>query len=109
VTAVRHALRAVAPLSVAAFLAGLGLPAIGIAAAVIVVMIAVACWVLSDEDRTVRLARISLGIRGNARCLDRAEPGAALPDPAQEAPEPVKNLPGTVTTQEARRGGRVKG
>ena len=84
--ALRHTVRAVAPLSAVALLAGLGFPAIAFVAGVVVLVLMAACWVLSDKDRSDRLARIILGIRGNAHCLDRADAGVALPAPASGAP-----------------------
>jgi hypothetical protein len=65
----KHAARVITPASVLAVLAGLGFPAVAIAAAVVVLVLAALCWVLGSRDRSDRFARIILGIRGDARCL----------------------------------------
>jgi hypothetical protein len=88
--ALKHAAPAVASLSaVVAVLARDGVPAVAALAGVVVLVLAAVCWVLGDKDRSDRAARIILGIRGDARCLDPAkdpehpsESGAALAIPA---------------------------
>ena len=50
-------------------MAGLGLPALGSLA---VLVLGAACWVLGSEDRTARLSRVLLAWRGNTRCLPQA-------------------------------------
>jgi hypothetical protein len=68
-SAVRNAVRAAGVASVAAALAGLGLPAVAVAAGVVVLLLAAVCWVVGSRDRSDHLARIILGLRGDARCL----------------------------------------
>lgn len=84
----RHAARAVASLSAVTVLAGGGVPAVAALAGVVTLVLAAVCWVLGNQDRSDRAARIILGIRGDVRCLypakDRAESGAALTVPATD-------------------------
>lgn len=100
--AVTHVVRAIGPLSVVALLAALGLPAVVTVAGVAVLVLAAVCWVLGSNERSDRMTRIILGIRGNERCLDRAEP----PGSAYGMPELTSNSPGTVTTKATPRGRR---
>jgi len=61
--AVRHAVRAAGVASAVAALAGLGLPAVAVAAGVVVVLPAAACWVVSSRDRSDRLAGLTTACR----------------------------------------------
>jgi hypothetical protein len=70
----KHAARVLTPASVLVVLAGLGFPAVAIAAAVVVLALAALCWVLGSRDRSDWFARIILGIRGDARFLYSANP-----------------------------------
>ena len=94
-------------LSAVAALTKLGIPAVVSVAGLAVLMLAAACWVLGSGDRSDRLARIILGIRGNARCLDRTDADTS-PPVAQGAPELVPNLPRTVAIRGTPRGRRRK-
>jgi hypothetical protein len=67
--AMRHAVRAAGAASIVAALAGLGLPAVAAAAGLALLLLAAACWVVASRDRSDRLVRIILGLRGDARCL----------------------------------------
>ena len=80
----RHAGRIAAPASVLAVLAGLGLPAVAAAAGLAVLVLAAACWVFGSRDRSDRVARIILAVRGEARCLDL--PGGPAPPALPPAP-----------------------
>lgn len=83
--AARHAVRAVGVSSAVAALAALGLPAVAAIAGLAVLLLATACWVLANQDRSDRLARIILGVRGNPSCLRTP----AIPEhDAASAPEP---------------------
>lgn len=75
-TVIRHIGKVATGALPAILVAGLGLPALGSLVFMAVLVLAVACWVLSSEDRTARLSRVLLALRGNARCLPR---GSAVP------------------------------
>ena len=46
-----------------------GWPAAAAAAGLAVLLLAATCWVLASQHRSDHLARILLGLRGDARCL----------------------------------------
>lgn len=87
--AMRHAARAAGAASAVAALAALGWPPAAAASGLAVLLLAAACWVLASPHRSDHLARILLGLRGDARCLHppdspghRARPPAAPSSPA---------------------------
>ena len=80
--ALRHASRALAGMLPAAVLARLGMPALGAAIFLAVLALAVACWVISNGDRSDRVTRMIYARHGDARCLP---PGPAPSSPAAPA------------------------
>jgi hypothetical protein len=66
----------------------LGKPALAAVLFLAVAVLAVACWVIDSDACTGRVARLMLGWRGDARCLDSA-PSAPLPGqaPAKLSPK----------------------
>ena len=68
--AAQHAVKALGAASAVAVVAGLGLPAVAAVAGLVVLLLAAVCWVVCSQDRTDHLARILLGLRGDARCLN---------------------------------------
>lgn len=83
---VRHAVHTAVPLSAMAVIAGLGFPAVAMAGGVAVAVIAAVCWVVSSRERSDRMTRIILGIRGDARSLDFTPSAGANVPPALPAP-----------------------
>ncbi len=72
-----------------AAIAGLGYPAVALAGGLVVLALIAICWVVGSRDRTDRVTRIILGIRGDARSLyPPADP------PALTAPGPQAGLGG---------------
>jgi hypothetical protein len=84
----RHVGRASGLTSVLAVLARLGFPAVAAAAGLAVLVLAAACWVLADRERSDRVSRILLARRGEARCLY---------PPDNPSPE-ERELPGSAST-----------
>ena len=82
-TAFKKAVQALTSMSAAGIVAALGYPAIAITAGLIILTLAAACWILSSNDRTERLARIILARRGNSQCLQAATAKVPLPGPAR--------------------------
>jgi hypothetical protein len=60
----KNTARALTSLSGVGHLASLGYPVFATAAGFLVIVLAIACWIISDNDRTDRLARIILARRG---------------------------------------------
>jgi hypothetical protein len=65
----RRAAHVVAGAIPVAFLARLGVPTLGALVFLVIVGIAVACWVIGSPDRTERVSRLLLACRGNVACL----------------------------------------
>ena len=61
--------------------ARLGLPALFVLVILAILVLGVACWVISSTDRADRVSRLLLAWRGNADCLAR-NAAAPSPDPA---------------------------
>ena len=57
-------------------LAGLDLPALAGTALVMLIVVAALCWIISDADRTGRLAMLIDATRSNGRRGQRALPAA---------------------------------
>jgi len=70
----------------AALLARLGVPALTAVIVLVVLVIGVTCWIISNDDRTGRVNRMMLAIRGDARCLEIA--ASARPSPASRPHRP---------------------
>jgi len=96
--ALRHAGQAVAGVLPAAILARLGVPALATVVFLIVLVLAVACWIINSDDRTGRVARMMLAKQGDARCLGTGAPTPSPPTPLptssfsvrEEVPPPVR-------------------
>ena len=58
----------------------LGMPTLAAAVFLAVLVLGVACWIISSDDRTGRVNRMMLARRGDARCLEAGAP--APPSPA---------------------------
>jgi hypothetical protein len=87
-SAIRHATRALTPLTAAGIITALGYPAIAIAAGLIVAALITACWILSSNARTERLTRIILARHGNAKCLPSPDNAKAAAGHRQNNPRP---------------------
>jgi hypothetical protein len=67
--ALKHAGQAVVGMLPAALLAQLGEPALAALVFLAILVLGVACWIISDPERSDRVNRMLLARRGNARCL----------------------------------------
>ena len=76
----KHAGRAAAGTVPAAIFIRLGMPTLAAAVFLAVLVLGVACWIISSDDRTGRVNRMMLARRGDARCLEAGAP--APPSPA---------------------------
>jgi len=63
-TALRHAGKAVALMVPASQLARLGLPVLIMLGTLVVLVLAISCWVIASDDRSNRMARLMLAARG---------------------------------------------
>lgn len=66
----KHAGQAVVGMLPAALLAQLGEPALAALVFLTILVLGVACWIISDSERSDRVNRMLLARRGNARCLN---------------------------------------
>lgn len=71
---VKYAGQVAAGILPAALLARLGRPALAAVFLFAVLVLGVICWIISSQERSDRVARMMLALRGNARCL-KPSPG----------------------------------
>ena len=57
----------------------LGIPALAAVVFLVVLVLAVICWVISSADRTDRVNRMMLARQGNARCLTPTSSAPSVP------------------------------
>jgi hypothetical protein len=69
-----HAGRAARRFAAASVVTAVGVPGLIIASALILVLVGVACWVISDKGRSDRVTRMIYARRGDARCLEEDLP-----------------------------------
>jgi hypothetical protein len=86
--ALKHTGRALAGILPAAALARLGMPALAAAICLAVLILGVACWVISSGDRSDRVTRMIYARHGDARCLP---PAITSPVPASQPRRSVWN------------------
>jgi hypothetical protein len=79
----KHASRAIAGMLPAALLVQLGVPVLAALVFLAVIVLGVACWIISDPERSDRVNRMLLARRGNARCLQRGNPPVPRPHSAR--------------------------
>ncbi len=77
--ALKHVGRAVAGMLPTAVLARLGMPALAAVVFLAVLVLGVACWVISNPDRSDRVIRMMLARRGNVRCLAPTSSAPSVP------------------------------
>jgi hypothetical protein len=78
--ALKHAGQAVAGMLPAAILVQLGVSVLAaVVVFVAVLVLGAACWVVSSPDRSDRVIRMMLAMRGNARCLASASSASSVP------------------------------
>lgn len=65
----KHAGQAAAGMLSAALLARLGEPALAALVFLAILVLGVACWIISNPERSDRVNRMLLASRGDARCL----------------------------------------
>jgi hypothetical protein len=59
--------------------AGLGLPALVAVMFLAVLVLGIACWIISDGERSDRVTRMIFARRGDIRCLDKDQHGSDQP------------------------------
>lgn len=88
-TTLKHTARTAAGLLPAALLIKLGMPALGALFLLAVLTLGLIRWIISDKDRSDRVARMILAWHGNARCLAPAPPTSPSANPRRRR----KNAP----------------
>jgi hypothetical protein len=83
--ALLHVSRAVTGVLSAALVGKAGIPVLAVLGCLTVLVIAVVCWIVNSQDRSMNLSRILFARRGDARCLDPDIPGRA-PEIESRAP-----------------------
>jgi hypothetical protein len=73
-SAAKHAGRLMAAMVPAAVVLRLGVPALAAAVFLAVLVLGVACWVISSDDRSDRVTRIIYARHGDAKCLIATPP-----------------------------------
>jgi hypothetical protein len=71
-TTLKHTVGTIAGLLPAALLIKLGMPALAALFLLAVLTLGLICWIISNRDRSDRVARMILAWHGNARCLSPA-------------------------------------
>jgi hypothetical protein len=75
----KHAGQVTVGMLPAAILARLGMPALAALVFLAVLVLGVACWIISNPERSDRVNRMMLARRGNATCLTQGPPPASPP------------------------------
>jgi hypothetical protein len=81
----------------AALLGRSGIPGLAAVVFLAVILIAMACWVISSKDRSMNLSRILFARRGDARFLD-PDPSGRTTGKASRGPGPRRKRPSQVPT-----------
>lgn len=76
--------RTAAATALVTLLASFGMPALGALVSLVILALAVTCWILASPDRSERICRMLLAGRGDPRCL-APKPGTFPPEPGHPA------------------------
>jgi hypothetical protein len=84
-TTLRHAGKAVAVMVPVSQLARLGLPALIVLGSLVILVLAVSCWIIASDDRSSRMAWLMLAARGRPDIPARRPPRRLELSPSRTA------------------------
>jgi len=103
--ALLHVSRAVTGVLSAALVGKAGIPVLAALGCLTVLGIAVVCWIVNSQDRSMNLSRILFARRGDARCLDPDIPDRAPGIESRAAGRRTRKRPRQVPREAERRSG----